>query len=302
MIKITIIGANSYIARNLIHILEKKPEKYQLKLYGRAKSHLDNNPNYTSVNIFEKDSVHKIDFNCNLLFVFIGRTGSNAFGEYCDFIKVNEIALLNILCEYVEQKSTAKIVFPSTRLVYRGMEGKLNEDSEKEFKSIYAVNKYSCEKYLEIYNRVYGVKYCIFRICIPYGTFIANAVSYGTAEIMLNKARKHENIVLYGDGSQRRTLTYIGDLCNIMILGAESENCCNDVYNIGGEDYSLYEMAEMISERYKVGIECIDWPEIAKKTESGSTVFDDTKLKEKLLFEYNMKFEQWAKQEDFFEK
>lgn len=40
----------------------------------------------------------------------------------------------------------------------------------------------------------------------------------------------------------------MGDLCNALIEGALSDACINDVYNIGGEDYSLKEMAELIAE------------------------------------------------------
>jgi UDP-glucose 4-epimerase len=76
----------------------------------------------------------------------------------------------------------------------------------------------------------------------------------------------------------RRTLTYIGDLCNIFIDVAFSEKCANDVFNVGGEDYSLKEMAELIAGKYGVGIEYVPWPEIALKIESGDTVFNSDRL------------------------
>ena len=78
------------------------------------------------------------------------------------------------------------------------------------------MNKYSCENYLKQYHEVYGVNYCILRICVPYGTMIKDASSYGTAEFMLNKAAKGEDIVLFGDGLQKRTLIDMIDLCDIM--------------------------------------------------------------------------------------
>lgn len=280
MKKIVIVGANSYIARNVLYTLQHMDKRFEIKLYDYSDSQVDGVVNYESVNMMSSDSVKKLDLHCDIIFMFVGKTGSaNGFDEFDTFINVNEKALLNLLNEYRRQKSTAKIIFPSTRLVYKGEKDPQKEDSEKEFKTIYAINKYSCEQYLEQFNRVFDVQYCIFRICIPYGTMIKNATSYGTAEFMLSKATKGENISLYGDGEVRRTLTHMEDLCNILIRGAFSDKCKNDVFNVGGEDYSLKEMAELIARKYGVGIDYIPWPEITLKIESGDTVFDDTKLR-----------------------
>lgn len=294
--KVIILGANSYIARNVVQVLNRIPEKYQVSLYDREETHKDGHKNYQSLNILSQEEVAKLDFNCDIIYMFVGRTGSvQGFDEYDNFIDVNERALLNVLNACRQQNTKARIIFPSTRLVYKGMPGKLKEDAEKEFKTVYAANKYSCEQYLKMYENVYGQSYRIFRICIPYGTLIPGATSYGTAEFFLSKAEKGENISLYGDGSQRRTLTYMEDLCNALIQGAESEQLDNDVYNIGGEDYSLDEMARLIGKYYNVGVSYTEWPETALKIESGDTVFDSEKLDRKAGITYPMKFEEWVK-------
>ena len=294
MKKITIIGANSYIARNILYVLNQTPEEYQIKLYDYAPAQTDGADNYESIDILSMESVHKIDFNCDIIFMFVGKTGSaDGFDNYDTFIDINERALLNVLNEYRLQNSSAKIIFPSTRLVYKGKSGALKEDAEKEFKTVYAINKYACEQYLEQYRRVYGIRYCIFRICIPYGTLVPNASSYGTAEFMLKKASNGEAITLYGGGTVRRTLTYMGDLCKILINGALCDECVNDVYNIGGEDYSLCEMASLIADKYNVDVVSVPWPEIALKIESGDTVFDDEKLQRVLPYTFTQSFKNW---------
>lgn len=296
MNKVVIIGANSYIARNVIVVLKNKLPNCEIKLYDRAPVHSDGEVNYTSINILDKESITQIDLACDVIFMFIGKTGSaNGFDDYDAFLDINERALLNLLYEYRRQRSTAKIIFPSTRLVYKGKSGLQKEDAEKEFKTIYAINKYACEQYLKQFSNVYGIRYCIFRICIPYGTLVQNASSYGTAEFMMSKAAKGENITLYGDGTVRRTLTYMGDLCNALIEGAICKRCENDVFNVGGEDYSLREMAELIAAQYGVGVDFVEWPDVAFKIESGDTVFDDTKLKEASGIEYKQRFSDWCR-------
>jgi UDP-glucose 4-epimerase len=295
MKKIAIIGANSYIARNVLFALEGKKDELEINLYDHAPIHIDDAENYTSINILSEESVASIDMDCDIIYMFVGKTGSvNGFDNFNAFIDINERALLNVLNEYRRQKSKAKVIFPSTRLVYKGINAHLKEDAEKEFKTIYAINKFACENYIEQYNRVFGVQYCIFRICIPYGTLIPDASSYGTAEFMLSKASKGENISLYGDGSARRTLTYMGDLCETLIKGAFSSRCINEVFNIGGEDYSLKQMAELIAGKYSVGIDHVEWPEVALKIETGDTVFDDTKLQSVIGNTVGSKFKDWV--------
>lgn len=279
MKKIAVLGANGYIARNLVYVLEHEYSDYRIMLYGIEGKSIDGYDNYKQVDMTSKDSIRNIDLNCDAVFMFVGKTGTaNGFEQYDSFIDVNEKTLLNLLDEHRRQGSEARIIYPSTRLVYNGKKGALKEDAEKEFKTVYAINKFACEQYLKQFSRVYGIEYTIFRICIPYGTLIENASSYGTAEFMLSKATKGENITLYGDGSVRRTVTYIKDICTAMVEGAISPLCANDVFNIGGEDYSLKEMAELIAQKYGVEIKYVPWPELALKIESGDTVFDSEKL------------------------
>ncbi len=296
MKKVAVLGANGYIARNLIYVLKRDYPDFELALYGREKQFVDGEGNYCVIDMTDAESVKSIDLDVDIVFMFVGRTGSaNGFEEYDSFIDINERTLLNLLSEYRRQRSKARIIYPSTRLVYKGKTGAQKEDAEKEFKTVYAINKFACEQFLEQFHRVYDVQYTILRVCIPYGTLIPEASSYGTAEFMLAKATKGENISLYGDGSVRRTLTYMDDLCVTMIKAAVSESCANDVFNVGGEDYSLKEMAEQIAQKYGVGVDYVPWPDVALKIESGDTVFDSSKL-DSLIGSYtNSRFTDWVK-------
>lgn len=295
--RFSIIGANSYIARNFIFFLKQHFFDVELFLYDIQDKHEDNVESYKRVNTLDETDVNNINYNVDYIYIFTGKTGTiNGFKEYENYISINELSLLNILNAYIKNNSNSKIVFPSTRLVYKGKESLLTEDSEKEFKTIYAMNKFACEQYLKMYNNLYNIKYVVFRICVPYGTMIDNASSYGTAEFMMNQAKHGDNIYLYGGGTVRRTLIYIGDLCSALYVGGTSPFCENDVYNIGGENYSLAEMANMIADVFKIKVVEVAWPEEQLKIESGSTVFDSSKFDKVTGFKYNQSFTDWIKQ------
>ena len=292
--KVAIIGANSYIARNLVYFVRQQECDVEWRLYDAAETQVDGEANYKQINLLDKESVAQTDLDCDLIYMFVGKTGSAVgFEQYELFNNINQTTLLNVIDEYRRQKSGAKIVFPSTRLVYKGQERPLKESDEKEYKTIYAINKFACEQYLEAYNRVYGVKYCTLRLCIPYGTLIPNASSYGTLEFMLKKATNDEDITLFGDGKQRRTFTYMEDLCDVLWQAGISEECVNDVYNIGGEDYSLLEVAQMVAGKYGVNVVNVPWPETERLIESGSTVFDSEKLDSVIGNRYRMQVKYW---------
>lgn len=291
-----VIGANSFIARNLIAAMQKKHLDCAVKLYGHAPAQADGVGGYEQINILDRNSVAGIDLDCDAVFLFVGKTGgANGFDDYGTFLDVNEKALLHLLDEYRRQKSRARIVFPSTRLVYKGGKGPLREDAEKEFKTVYAMNKFAGEQYLQQYGNVFGVRYCIFRICVPYGSLVPGARSYGTVGFMTEQAKSGGNISIYGDGSARRTLTHIEDLCDALVAGATCPQCENDIFNVGGEDCSLMQMARLISARYGVGIDQVEWPKMALKVESGDTVFDDSKLRRACGITYRHTFSEWCR-------
>lgn len=296
MKKVAIIGANSYIARNLYAVLVKQFPELDIALYDVQDQSVDHRPNYTALSLIDGD-LTRLDLTVDTVFFFTGKTGTHdGFANYEAFIDINEKSLLAFLNAYVQQGSQAKIIFPSTRLVYQGAEQPLTEDAPKEFKTVYAINKFACEQYLEMFHRNFGVKYVILRLCLPFGTLIPEASSYGTAEFMMSSAKEKGQITLYGDGQVRRTLTSMEDLCDDLIQVALSEACQADVYNIGGEDYSLLEMAQLIAKKYGAEVTFIPWPEQAKLIESGSTVFDSTKLDTLISKRRLRTFDDWAHQ------
>ena len=295
MSKVSIVGSNGYIARNLFYHLSQRGDIEQITLYDCLDESVDKNEKYFKVNLLDRDDVKKIDFDCDIIFFMAGKTGTfSGFNNYADFISVNEFGLLNFIDEYRIQGSKAKIIFPSTRLVYKGSDIPVSEDSPIELKTIYAVNKFACENYLKQYSQIFGIKYCVFRICVPYGTRIQGASSYGTVEFMTKQAVNDRRITLYGDGSIRRTWTHIDDLCCAMICGAYSDKCLNDIYNIGGDDLSLKDVANMICREYDAELKYVPWPDQALCIESGSTVFDASKFAAVTGFKYMHQFQKWG--------
>lgn len=268
--KIAVIGANGYIGKHLVYYLEMKGctvAKYDL--FG---------DNCIKCNLSDRADVDKIDLNVDYVYMFAGKTGTyNGFDDYPTYLASNDVALLNLLDTIRKSEYRPKVIFPSSRLVYKGVERALKEEDEKESKTVYAVNKLACEGYLAAYANSFDIPYTIFRICVPYGNMFNSDYSFGTVGFMIKQAKVGE-ITLYGDGTVKRTLTSMEDLCFQIYEASKRPESKNQIYNVGGNSYMLKDVAQIIADEYGANIKYIPYPERDKKIESGSTFFDYEKI------------------------
>jgi UDP-glucose 4-epimerase len=294
--KAAVIGANGYIGKHLAFYLQQ--QGWQVSGYGRS-AQVDPLLNqYTVMDVASKADYQVLDAEVDMVFYFAGITGTiRAYDEYEQYTNVNEKGLLHLLDTLRSRQSKARVIFPSTRLVYRGMAGlALPENAEKEFKTIYALTKWFGEQVLQQYAQYFNIPYTIFRICVPYGNLLGDAYSYGTTGFFLNRAKAGQDITLYGDGSQRRTFTHVADICKQLVAAVHQPASVNQVFNTGGENFSLKEIADKIAAKYKVNAQLVPWPPVDEKMESGDTVFDDTKLRDLTGVELDYSFDGWLQE------
>lgn len=266
MRRIAIFGGNGYLGS-------------QLAAYFAAKGvdcDIYDMPSFDVTNAECWDSFKPTEYSAILFFA--GMTGTEkSFTAAERFMDVNEHGLLNLLRRLAPLgKQAPKIIFPSTRLVYKGSDEPLTEDAPKEAKTVYAANKLACEYLLQAYHVRYGIPYAVVRICVPYGSLITSDYSYGTIGFFLKQATAGGPITLYGDGAVCRTFTHVGDICEAVERLVSSE--ITGTFNIGGADYALVDVARMIAERKGVEVAFVPWPDIATRLESGSTFFNSSKL------------------------
>jgi UDP-glucose 4-epimerase len=287
-----VFGANGYIGRHLVYFL--KNNGFKIKASDIQNKFESFDIDYFKSDIVNADDLKGIDWAVGYVFMFAGITGTrNGFDNYEKFVKVNEIGLLNVLNEIRKSNFRPRVVYPSTRLVYKGSNLPLREDSQRESKTIYAINKIACENILEAYMNSFDIPYTIYRVCVPYGNNLGTDYSYGTIGFFLNQAKNKGIINLYGDGLLRRTFTNIEDICDQIILSCLNDKSANQVYNTIGEEFSLKEIASMIAVKYKADLTTSKWPDLDLLTESGHTVFNSQKIENDFNLKLNNSFKNW---------
>lgn len=289
--RVAIIGVKGYIGKHLEYYLQQRgvtPMGYDV---------LDiEEENYLKIDLTNSQSVANINLDVDYIFMFAGLTGTYVgFDNYQKYNAINEIGLLNLLDAIRKSEYRPKIIFPSTRLVYRGIDKALKETDEKETRTIYAVNKLACEGLLQAYNYSFDIPYTIFRICIPYGNMMSADYSFGTIGFFIKQASSGKDITLYGGGHIKRTFTHMEDLCYQIVETSFNPQSNGEVYNVGGETYSLKDAAEIVAAKFNKKVVDVPWPDRDLRIESDHTYFDDTKIRTLLKLDTYKKLSEFSK-------
>ena len=280
--KCIVFGSSGYLGANLAAYLEANGNTVNQGLQFDLR-----------LDLRDRRSIANIDWNVDCVFFMAGRTGTlDSFDKYQDFLIDNQLILLNVLDSIRKSSYRPKIVFPSTRTVYKGQDQELTVNSKLESRTLYAANKIACEQILYAYNSAYDVPFLILRICVPYGNNIGHAYSYGTLKFFLEQWNNNKKIILFGDGSAKRTLSHIDDVCKTFYGLAKSTHLVNSIFNVPGEVYSLAELALLITNSSdKVIFQ--KWPDMHFKIETGSTFFEDQNLDIKPMIQPNGQLKRW---------
>lgn len=274
--KCAILGANGYIGRHLAFYLRTH---YDIDAACYDIAHVSDLLDYKQLDATKQESFSNMSLDVDYIFDFAGLTGTYAgFDRYDDYVNINERGLLNLLDAIRKSERRPKVIFPSTRLVYKGYDKPLKEEGEKESKTIYAANKLACEGYLQAYHDSFDIPYTVFRICIPYGNMLSTDYSFGTVGFFIKQAKAGKDITLYGGGTIKRTFTHMEDLCYQVVEGAMKKESDGQIYNVGGETLSLRQAAEIVAAKFGTNVVGVPWPERDLRIESDHTYFDDTKI------------------------
>ena len=110
----------------------------------------------------------------------------------------------------------------------------------------YGIVKLTIEKYLLMFQKLYGIRSIIFRVSNPYGPRQRIETAQGAATIFLYRALHDLPIEIWGDGSIVRDYIYVGDVADAFAC-ALNYNGPASIFNISaGLGISLNELLDNI--------------------------------------------------------
>lgn len=146
-------------------------------------------------------------------------------------LTVNSGGALNLL-QYALKYKVAKFIHASTGSVYG--EPKVFPTDEKhafEPVSYYGVSKLAGERYVDVFHKLYGLDTTILRYFHVYGPRQESNEFGGVVSIFLRKILDGQNPVVFGDGHQVRSFTWVKDLVQANLAAAMSPKSRGEAYN-----------------------------------------------------------------------
>jgi nucleoside-diphosphate-sugar epimerase len=250
--------------------------------YGGLRYNVAGIEDRVTVNISDVRDEHSLRYlvrDRDILFNLAGQTShlDSMADPYTD-LEINARSQLSILEACRHENPTAKVVFASTRQIY-GRPRSLPVDESHPIApvDVNGINKTAGEWYHLLYGEVYGLRTAVLRLTNTYGPRMRVKDARQTfLGIWLRRALEGGELLVYGDGSQLRDLTYVDDAVDAFLLTAAGDDTNGKVYNLGGPPpISLLELAELVAAAAGSGtVKTISFPEDRKSIDIGDFYAD----------------------------
>jgi nucleoside-diphosphate-sugar epimerase len=171
--------------------------------------------------------------------------------EFCT--EQNIIGTQNLLVA-CRNSNVRKVVYSSSSTYYGLQPPPHHEDLLPSCLNPYALSKYVGEQFSGMFSRLYGLPTVSLRYFNVYGPRQPREGAYALVMgIFLDDLKKGRPLTIHGDGSQRRDFVHVRDVvaANIAAYNSDAQDMA---LNVGsGENYSIKELADMISDHQVYG-------------------------------------------------
>lgn len=144
-------------------------------------------------------------------------------------------------------------VFTSSIAVYGKSQMPVSEDLSPVPEDPYGIAKFAVEQELRVCRDMFGLNFIIFRPHNVYGELQNIWDPYrNVLGIFMNEIMQEKEMTLFGDGSQTRAFSYIGDVTPVIAGSIARPQCYNQVFNIGSDEpVSVLELARRIAREFE---------------------------------------------------
>lgn len=165
----------------------------------------------------------------------------------------NLIGTINLLNHCVHHK-TKKFIFASSAALYGNPQYlPIDEKHPAVPVSPYGLSKYCAELYIQLYSKLFGLRYTILRYSNVFGGGQSVNGEAGVIAIFMNNLLNGGNINIFGDGFQTRDFIYVKDVATANI--AALTHADNEILNISTQTkVSLLETVKVLGELLKASV------------------------------------------------
>ena len=159
--------------------------------------------------------------------------------------EVNVVGTVNTL--EAARACGAQLVFSSTGgAIYGEVDGTpATEDTPRRPVSAYGIAKLCAEEYVAGWNRIHGTNHTVLRLANVYGPRQSATLEGGVVSIFMDRLRRGDETLVFGDGEQTRDYVFVGDVVEAALAAAGR----GGVYNVGtGAETTVNELHRLCAE------------------------------------------------------
>ena len=253
MTRCLVLGGNGFIGSHLAEGLVEKG--YDVRVFDSFQTGMANLETIKGkIEIINGDFLNHADVfqalkGMDYVFHYIGTTvPATAIKDPIYDVQTNVIGTVRLLQLAVTSK-VKRVIFPSSGGTVYGEPASLpvHETHDLNPMDPYGISKLAIERYLNYFNRAYGLDYLILRYSNPYGERQNPHGQQGVIPVFLNRIKMGERPVIYGDGSMERDYIYVADAVEATIAALEKKTA-HKIFNVGtGAGTSINQLVKVMS-------------------------------------------------------
>lgn len=164
-------------------------------------------------------------------------------------LEINGAGTFNLL-ELSKKHGVKKFVHASTGSVY-GEAQYFPQDENHPLNptSYYGVSKLAGERYVKVFEHLYGLNVTVLRYFHVYGPRQESSDVGGVVSIFTRQSILGQPMTIFGDGTQQRSFTYVDDVVKANILAASMPEARGQIFNCAsGIKVTIKELADMVAD------------------------------------------------------
>lgn len=252
-----VLGGGGFIGTNLCRALVNKVKS--LRAFGRRQLFPEAllGCEWIQGDFADPTSLSAAISGCDVVFHLVNATtpqtaNTNKIAD----LNANVVNTLHLL-EACRETGVQRVIFASSGGTIYGIPKQIPtpETAPTDPITAYGISKLAIEKYLNLYEYLYGLEHCILRISNPFGPYQLAQKSQGVIAAFMHRALLGKPLEIWGDGNIIRDYIYIDDVIEALLL-ASTYGGMGRVFNIGsGEGRNLTNIIGEMNDLFKFGVQ-----------------------------------------------
>mgnify|MGYP000190426083 CR=1 FL=1 len=249
-----VLGGNGFIGSHLVGRLVENG--YKIRIFDRPLPKKGCEPHVVKeddIEFYSGDFTNESDLEAALkgvdyVFHLISTTTPKISNENPVYdIETNLIGTIRLL-DIAKGINGLKLIFVSSGGTIYGEPDitPILEDHSTNPICSYGISKLAIEKYLHLYEHLYGLDYVVLRVSNPYGEKQNPESAQGAIPVFMLRVLQNKPIHIWGNGSVARDFIYISDVVDALVAAMET-NSSKKIFNVGSSvPTSLNELVKTI--------------------------------------------------------